>query len=126
MKTQSGEGLLGDRYRVGDLLGTGAMAEVRAAHDERLDRPVAIKILRPELSDAADARRRFEAEARAAASLSHPNIVGVYDVDDEADRPFLVMERLPGRTLADELPLPEAQVIELGLQVTAALAVAHD
>jgi eukaryotic-like serine/threonine-protein kinase len=119
---------LGDRYLLGERLGSGGMAEVRAAHDERLGRPVAVKLLRPELADAADARRRFEGEARAAAALVHPNIVSVFDVDEDSTRPYLVMERLPGRTLADEIargPLAPARVVDLGIQVLSALEAAH-
>src|SRR5690242_1145035 len=119
---------LGGRYVLGETLGSGGMAEVRAAHDDRLGRPVAVKLLRRELADQDEARRRFELEARAAAALSHPNIVGVFDVEEEDTRPYLVMERLPGRTLADEIargPLDPDQVIELGLQVLSALEAAH-
>src|SRR6266704_3673818 len=95
--------LIGDRYSVGELLGSGGMAEVRDGVDRRLSRHVAIKTLRPELAADADIRARFEAEARAAAVLSHPNIVSIYDVGDENGVPYLVMERLPGDSLADSI-----------------------
>ncbi|MEW6152685.1 MAG: serine/threonine-protein kinase [Actinomycetota bacterium] len=93
------------RYRLGGLLGRGGMADVFDAVDLRLDRAVAVKVLRPELAARHDVRTRFEAEARAAAGLSHPNAVAVYDTGEHHGAPFLVMERLPGETLADRLAL---------------------
>ena len=117
------------RYAVGETLGRGGMGEVRAGRDLRLQRDVAIKVLGPDVAARANTRERFEAEARAAARLSHPNIVLVYDSGEHEGVPFLVMERLPGRTLADELaggPLPPERVRSLGVQVLAALAAAHD
>jgi non-specific serine/threonine protein kinase/serine/threonine-protein kinase len=123
--------LLNGRYRLGEVLGTGATAEVRSADDERLNRPVAIKLLRPELVGITDVRTRFEAEGRASAALAHLNIVAIYDVDvdRESGHPYLVMERLPGSTLADEIgraALDPAHVVALGIQVADALGVAHD
>ena len=79
------------------------MAEVRDGWDLRLDRPVAVKLLHPAFSVQLVDRRRFETEARAAASLNHPHIVAVHDSGDHGGTPFIVMERLSGRTLADEL-----------------------
>ena len=116
------------RYAVGDTLGRGGMGEVRAGRDLRLERDVAIKLLSPEVAVRPKTRDRFEAEARAAARLSHSNIVLVYDSGEHDGVPFLVMERLPGRTLADELahgPLPVERVRTLGAQVLAALGAAH-
>ena len=129
-ETRSSDGAetLGNRYVLGQPLGAGAVAEVVAGEDTRLERPVAVKLLRPDLADQPDARERFEAEARAAAGLAHPNIVQVFDVEVEQGRPYLVMERLPGRTLADEIARGEmdpARVIEVGKQVLAALGAAH-
>ena len=96
--------LLADRYRLGSTLGTGGMATVYDAVDERLQRPVAVKVLRPDLAGRADVRARFESEARSAAQLTHPNVVAVFDTGEAEDgTPFLVMERLPGETLADRL-----------------------
>src|SRR4051794_13304850 len=88
-----------DRYVLGAVLGRGGMADVYDAVDERLARPVAVKVLRPELAANLDVRRRFESEARAAARLSHANVVAVYDTGEEHGAPFIVMERLPGETL---------------------------
>ncbi len=104
------------------------MGEVRAGRDLRLERDVAIKLLSPEVAARPKTRDRFEAEARAAARLSHSNIVLVYDSGEHEGVPFLVMERLPGRTLADELthgPLAPERVRTLGVQVLAALGAAH-
>ncbi|MCZ8380335.1 serine/threonine-protein kinase [Mycobacterium sp. CPCC 205372] len=125
----NGQELLGGRYRVGALLGSGGMAEVRDGWDLRLDRAVAIKLMHPALKAQADVRGRFEHEARAAASLTHPNIVAVHDFGDHDGTPYIVMERLPGRTLADLIaagPLPPHQVHALLDEVLAALATAHD
>jgi serine/threonine protein kinase len=124
-----GVGLLGGRYELRDVLGFGATAEVCDGWDTRLSRPVAIKLLRRGLSSQADVRQRFEIEARAAAALNHPNIVRVYDIGNHNETPFIVMERLPGDTLGDQIalgPLPQAQVCAALRSVLAALAVAHD
>jgi serine/threonine protein kinase len=116
------------RYRVTKPLGTGAMGEVYEAVDDVLGREVAIKTLRSS-SGALFLDDRFRNEARAIAKLTHPNIVAVFDVDVAATPPFLVMERVPGPSLADRLtagPLPADQLIPLGIQIARALATAHD
>ena len=123
--------LLNGRYRLGEVLGTGATAEVRSADDERLSRAVAIKVLRPELTELTEVRTRFEAEGRSSAGLVHPNIVAIYDVDvdPETNQPYLVMERLPGSTLADAIrrgPLEAPHTVAIGIQVADALGAAHD
>src|SRR4051794_17933546 len=101
---------LAGRYELRGLLGAGGMAEVHDGWDVRLNRAVAIKLLYPSASADTEARRRFEAEARAAASLNHPNIVAVHDYGEHNGSPFIVMERLPGRTLGDEIAMgPMAQ-----------------
>ena len=105
------------------------MGEVFAAHDLRLDREVALKLLRADLAEQDGMRERVVAEARLAARLSHPYVVGVLDTGEQDGRPFVVMERLSGRTLRDELsdgPLPAERVRDVGLQVLRALAAAHD
>jgi eukaryotic-like serine/threonine-protein kinase len=95
-----GKGLLAGRYRVGDVLGTGGMGTVVRAHDEVLDRAVAIKFLREDLAGDGPAAERFRREARIAASLGHPGIAQVYDFSEEEDgRPFIVMELLDGTDL---------------------------
>lgn len=123
-----GPELLGGRYELRGLLGRGGMAEVRAGWDVRLGRPVAIKLLYPPLSTQPDSRRRFEVEARAAAGLSHPHVVAVHDVGEYRTTPYIVMEQLSGRTLADALdngPLPDHSVRVLLDQVLSALSAAH-
>jgi eukaryotic-like serine/threonine-protein kinase len=120
---------VGGRYRLGERLGHGGMGEVFAAHDLRLDREVALKLLRADLAEQDGMRERVVAEARLAARLSHPHVVGVLDTGEQGGRPFVVMERLSGRTLRDELsdgPLPAERVRDVGLQVLRALAAAHD
>src|SRR5919108_2700694 len=74
---------IADRYRLGELVGRGGMGEVRAATDVRLDRQVAVKLLRADLAESDEVRRRFEGEARAAAALVHPNVVAVFDAGEE-------------------------------------------
>src|SRR6202451_3922291 len=90
-------------YRVLEKIGAGGMGEVFRAHDERLGRDVALKLIRPASSDNADHRRRFEQEARAAASLNHPNILAIYDVGFEGSTPYIVSELLQGKTLRQRL-----------------------
>ena len=120
--------ILGGRYELRGILGRGGMAEVRDGWDTRLGRPVAVKLLHPAFSVRPDNRRRFETEARAAARLNHPHIVAVHDSGDHAGTPFIVMERLSGRTLADEVmrgPLPQDRVRSILNDVLSALAAAH-
>ncbi|MGV0851789.1 serine/threonine-protein kinase [Mycolicibacterium phlei] len=120
--------LLAGRYELRGVLGRGGMAEVHDGWDTRLHRPVAVKLLYPAIVADPAMRRRFEDEARAAAALNHPNIVAVHDFGHHDGTPFIVMERLPGRTLADDLaagPMPVARVRGVLHDVLAALAVAH-
>src|SRR5258708_10763841 len=125
----SADRLLAGRYELGGVLGRGGMGEVRAGHDRRLDRQVAVKLLRSDMAMQESIRLRFEAEARSAAQLIHPNVVAVFDTGEEDGAPFIVMELLSGLTLRDVLargPLVEAEARSLGDQVLAALVVAHD
>jgi eukaryotic-like serine/threonine-protein kinase len=121
--------ILDGRYQLGSLLGVGGMASVYLATDRVLERQVAVKVLRS--SDSRDALfvERFRREARAAAQLSHPNIVAVFDSGSDADQPYLVMEYVPGQSLAQLLHrqgrLAPRRAIELAIQVCAALAAAH-
>jgi serine/threonine-protein kinase len=120
--------LIGDRYEVAGLLGRGGMAEVHEGWDHRLLRPVAIKTLHPGLIDQLEIRRRFENEARSAAALSHPHIVAIFDSGEHDGAPYIVMERLPGNTLGDEIangPLPQSRVYAVLDHLLSALAVAH-
>jgi serine/threonine-protein kinase len=116
------------RYELGPVLGRGGMGEVRAARDLTLGRDVAVKLLHHGLAGDERVSRRFDHEARAAAKLTHPNVVRVYDAGEHRGRPFIVMERLDGGTLADEIargPLSETRVRVVGVQVLEALAAAH-
>ncbi|MEA2828862.1 MAG: eukaryotic-like serine/threonine-protein kinase [Actinomycetota bacterium] len=119
---------LGERYQLVRIVGRGGMGEVWAARDLRLGRDVAVKRLSAHLASEPGVRERFDAEARAAAGLNHPNVVGVFDSGEHDGIPFLVMELLPGRTLADEVaegPLDPARARRIGVQVLAALAASH-
>ena len=123
--------VLEGRYRVGDVLARGGMSTVHVGSDLRLDRPVAIKILDRGLADDPAFLRRFEREARAAARLSHPGVVGVYDQgQDEDGTVFLVLELVEGGTLRDVLRdhgrLRPAAALTVVEQVVVALQVAHD
>ncbi|WP_215141700.1 Stk1 family PASTA domain-containing Ser/Thr kinase [Exiguobacterium qingdaonense] len=99
---RSGE-RINDRYRIEQQIGSGGMANVYRAHDEILNRTVAIKVLRSEFSHNEQFIRRFEREAHAATSLNHPNIVAIYDVGDEEDLYYIVMEHVDGVTLKQYL-----------------------
>jgi serine/threonine protein kinase len=117
-----------ERYELGAVLGRGGMGEVRAATDVRLHREVAVKLLRADLAEIHDVRARFEGEARAAAALVHPNVVAVFDAGEDHGAPYIVMERLPGRSLADELAertLSTPEVYDVARAVLAALEAAH-
>ncbi|HKE98074.1 MAG TPA: protein kinase [Actinomycetes bacterium] len=120
--------ILAGRYELGRQLGTGGMAEVFQGRDLLLARPVAVKVLHPRLTDDPAFLARFWREAQAAASVNHPNVVAVYDFDEHAGRSFLVLEYVPGPSLARVLrggPLPPERVVALGTQVCAALDAAH-
>jgi eukaryotic-like serine/threonine-protein kinase len=128
MPSTSSPDLIAGRYRLDALLGRGGMGEVRAGTDLRLDRPVAVKLLRAELSDQPELRTRFEREARAAARISHPNVVAVYDTGEHHGVPYIVMERLEGNSLANELSagrLSETRACMLILETLSALDAAH-
>jgi serine/threonine protein kinase len=120
--------VIAGRYRLESVLGRGGMATVWRGVDEVLGRPVAVKTVDLTGQDASTSTR-FEREARTTAALSHPNIVTVYDTGVEDHTAYLVMELLPGPTLADRLrnegPLPIEEVRAIGSQVASALAAAH-
>jgi eukaryotic-like serine/threonine-protein kinase len=118
--------LAGSRYRIERTLGRGGMAAVYLAHDEELQRPVAVKVLAEHLGNDETFRLRFLREARLAGRLSHPNVVQVYDAGETDGRPFIVMEYVPGRTLADCGKLAPQRAVDLGLQACAGLQHAHD
>src|SRR5262249_14031888 len=115
-------------YEIQSQVGAGGMGEVYRARDTRLDRTVAIKILPQHLSDTAEARERFDREARAISSLNHPNICHLYDVGQQDSVRYQVMEYLQGETLADRLrkgPLPMEQVTKIGIEICEGLDKAH-
>ena len=114
------------RYRIERELGHGGMAAVYLAHDEELDRLVALKLLPEHLADDDTFHARFLREARLAARLSHPNVVRVYDAGDADGRPFIVMEYVPGTSLAQCGKVAPERVVELGVQACAGLQHAHD
>ena len=122
-----------DRYRILAPLGSGGMATVLRAHDERLDRDVAIKVLLPNLASDPVLARRFEEEARAMAAVAHPGLVSVFDVDagdpKTGREPFVVMELCPGGSLADRLgpdrPMPPDELVPILVAVSDALAALH-
>src|SRR5918912_228878 len=127
MVVGAGSSLLAGRYRVERLLGRGGMAAVYLAHDERLDRRVAIKRLHADSPVAA--ARRFAREAKLGASLSHPNLVWVFDTVADEDGVLIVMEYVPGTTLARELqagPLRPRRAVEVISGVATALDHAHE
>ena len=115
-------------YEIVALVGSGGMAEVYRAHDTRLNRVVAIKVLGANVADTPQRRQRFEREARAVSALSHPNICVLYDVGEDEGRPFLVMEFVAGETLAQRLrrgPLSVADALRLAILIADALDHAH-
>lgn len=115
-------------YEILTPLGAGGMGEVYRAQDTRLDRSVAIKVLPPHPSDDPARRQRFEREARALSSLSHPHICTLYDIGHESGVDFLVMELLEGESLATRLekgPLATQEVLRYGIEIADALDKAH-
>ena len=121
---------LQDRYEILSLIGTGGMSEVYQAKCHTLNRLVAIKVLKDEYSQDANFVSKFKMEAQAAAGLSHPNIVSVYDVVDEGSLHYIVMELIEGITLKSYIlkkgHLGVKETIGIAIQVAQGLAAAHD
>jgi serine/threonine protein kinase, bacterial len=120
--------LLDSRYEVGGLLGRGGMADVWDGWDHISGGPVAVKMLHPQFADRDDIVRRFYAEAAAAAAIGHANIVNVFASGEQNGTPFIVMERLSGGTLADEIergPIPQERVRAILDAILAALSATH-
>lgn len=134
MDTQTSDYLVGrtldGRYRVGPRVARGGMATVYEALDTRLDRTVALKVMHGGLGDDHDFARKFVHEARAAAKLSHPNVVAVFDQGSDDGTLFLAMEYVPGRTLREvireQAPMQPARALDLLSPVLSALSAAHD
>ncbi|HTU20831.1 MAG TPA: protein kinase [Gemmataceae bacterium] len=116
-------------YRILKVLGSGGMGVVLLAEDAQLQRPVALKVMRPALAANDAARQRFLREARAVAALKHDHIVTIYQVGEDRGVPFLAMEFLEGESLHDRLKceptLPVVEVLRLGVEIAEALAAAH-
>jgi tetratricopeptide (TPR) repeat protein len=116
-------------YVITGKLGAGGMGEVYRAHDEQLDRDVALKVLPAGVVGDEAARKQFRKEALALARLNHPNIETIFEFGSEGNMDFLAMELVPGKALDEILcagPLPEAEIIKLGSQFADGLAAAHD
>jgi eukaryotic-like serine/threonine-protein kinase len=116
-------------FRITGRLGAGGMGEVYRAEDSALGREVAIKVLPAAFTADPERLARFEREARTLASLSHPNIAGIFEVGRENGVHFLVMELARGETLADRLargPIPLAEALRVVLQIAEALEAAHE
>src|SRR3954471_9592350 len=117
------------QYEIIAPIGAGSMGEVYRARDTRLDREVAIKVLPEIVSFDRERLLRFEQEAKAAAALNHPNILGIYQMGAYLGQPYLVLELLEGKTLTETIrrgPLPLRKVIDYGVQIAQGLAAAHD
>src|SRR5687767_8977976 len=116
-------------YRIVSKLGAGGMGEVFVAHDARLDRSVAIKLLPADFARDEDRLRRFEQEAKATSGLNHPNILTVYDIGEHNGSPFIVAELLEGEELRgrlDEGSIPPRKVTEYAQQIVSGLSAAHE
>lgn len=122
--------VLGNRYKIIRSLGEGGMANVYLAHDLVLDRDVSVKLLRLDLRDDPQTKKRFQREAMAATQLNDPNIVGVYDVGEEHGMQYMVMQYVEGTDLkkyiAHNYPIPLAQVVDMMEQVLSAVESAHE
>src|SRR5207249_2726306 len=115
-------------YEITSLLGKGGMGEVYQAHDAKLGRDVAVKVLPNKFANDPDRLSRFQREAQILASLNHPNILTIYDVDTYEGSPYVVSELLEGETLAVRLldgALPLRRVVDYALQLVNGLAAAH-
>ncbi|MGA7059800.1 MAG: serine/threonine-protein kinase, partial [Candidatus Acidiferrales bacterium] len=116
-------------YRIVEKIGAGGMGEVYRAHDEQLDRDVALKVLPSGTIADEAARKQFRKEALALAKLNHPNIETIFEFSSQDDVDFLAMELITGRSLSATLkegPLPQSEVLRLGAQFAEGLAAAHD
>jgi predicted Ser/Thr protein kinase len=122
--------LVGERYELEELVGTGGMSSVYRAHDRLLDRKVALKVLHSHYGDDGEYVERFRREARAVAQMSHPNIVTVIDRGHDEGRQYIVFEYVDGENLKQLVdrsgPLPARRAVELGLAIADALAFAHE
>jgi eukaryotic-like serine/threonine-protein kinase len=129
MTEVAGNTLVDGRYRILRRIGSGGMADVYCAEDSHLGRQVAIKVLHRRFAQDQEFVERFRREAKSAAGLNHPNVVGVFDRGEHEGTYYIAMEFLTGRTLKDivtaEAPLPQGQVIDIGTQILEAAGFAH-
>lgn len=122
-------GTIINQYKIISAIGKGGMGEVYKAHDSRLDREVAIKLLPADFANDEDRLRRFEQEAKATSALNHPNILTVYDIGEYEGSPYIVAELLEGEELRerlDEGPIPIRKVAEYAQQIVSGLTAAHE
>ncbi|MGD6833264.1 Stk1 family PASTA domain-containing Ser/Thr kinase [Sutcliffiella halmapala] len=121
---------LNDRYKIMEVIGGGGMANVYLAHDMILDRDVAVKVLRLDFANDEEFIRRFRREAQSATSLDHPNIVSIYDIGEEDDIYYIVMEHVSGKTLKQYIqqfaPIEQYNTVEIMKQLTSAISHAHE
>jgi len=121
--------VLSGRYRLEAKLGSGGMSTVYLAHDETLDRPVAVKVMHREMSDQPEQLERFRQEARAVAKLSHPNVVSVIDAGEDGGHPYIVFEYVKGETLKQRIArigaLDVQEALAYAIEIAGALGVAH-
>ena len=116
-------------YEILELIGKGGMGEVYRARDGRLGRDVAIKVLPDEFAQDAERLRRFQREAKVLASLNHPNIAAIYGLEQSEGTHYLVLELVPGETLAQRIargPIPVEEALQIGAKITEALEAAHE
>ena len=121
--------VLGNRYEILSEIGSGGMAKVYRAKDRYLQRVVAIKLLKEEFREDSEFLKRFDTEAQAAASLTHPNIVQIYDIGVDNNRYYIVMEFVDGITLKEYIELKGSlgwkETVNISLQICSALSKAH-
>jgi serine/threonine protein kinase len=118
------------RYEICSQLGAGGMGEVYLAHDPKLDRKVALKVLHPDViaDKSGDRVRRFMQEAKAASALNHPNILTIYEIDEIDSEQFIATEFIDGETLHDRIrtaPLKPTEALDIGIQIASALCATH-
>jgi serine/threonine protein kinase/Tfp pilus assembly protein PilF len=118
-----------DRYEIISLLGSGGMGEVYLARDKRLERKVALKLLRPDFTNDPNRLSRFEQEAKAASALNHPNIITIHEISEFDSKSFITTEFIDGRTLRQIIKLGKLSIfsaLDIAIQVASALAAAHE
>ena len=117
------------RYRIVRKIGEGGMGEVFLAEDQKLNRQIAVKVLSADFAADSDRMARFVYEAISASSLNHPNIITIYEINDENKPPFIAMEYVEGDTLGRRIkrsPLEVHETLDIAIQVATALAAAHE